>query len=95
MIPYHTIPYHTILYYTITNYTVLYHTILPHVIPYYIILLYYTQVGPGDRPAPPSGRPAPRCKGVWEAATPPSEGPGGNAPGVASWFRMLPGYFRM
>ena len=41
---------------------------------------YYTQVGPGDRPAPPGGGPAPRCKGVWGAATPPSGGSGGQRP---------------
>ena len=39
---------------------------------WYYTILYYTQVVPGDRPAPPSGRPAPRCKGVWGPATPPS-----------------------
>ena len=28
----------------------------------YSIRLYYTQIGLGDRPAPPGGRPAPRCQ---------------------------------
>ena len=44
------------------------------------IILYYTQVGPGDRPAPPGGRLAPRCRGVWGAATPPSGGSSGQSP---------------
>ena len=46
----------------------------------YSIILYYTQVGPGDRPAPTGGRLAPRCKGVCGAATPPSGRSGGQRP---------------
>jgi hypothetical protein len=42
-------------------------------------ILYYTQVGPGDRLALPGGRPASRCRGVWGAATPPSGGSGGQS----------------
>ena len=45
----------------------------------YSIIQYYTiitQVTPGDRPAPPGGRPAPKCSEVWGAATPPSGGSG-------------------
>ena len=51
----------------------------------YTITQYYTKplhVGPGDRPAPPCGRLAPRCRGVWEAATPPRGG---------SWRQSPPG----
>ena len=56
----------------------------------YSIILYYTQVGPGDRPAPPSGRRAPRCREVWGAATPPSGRSGGQrSPGNIRVFRIL------
>ena len=39
----------------------------------YNIMLYYTtqyntQLGPGDRPAPPSSRPAPTCRKFWAEA---------------------------
>ena len=54
-----------------------------HIVLYYTIrsiVLYDTQVGPGDRPAPPSGRPAPGCREVWGAATPPSGGSDGQSP---------------
>ena len=56
----------------------LFHTVLYYTI--HSIILYYTQVGPGDRPAPPGGRPAPRCMGVWGAATPPSARSGEQRP---------------
>ena len=76
----------------------LFHTVLYYTIS--SIILYYTQVGPGDRPAPPGGRPAPRCRGVWGAATPPSGGSGGQRPPgnilVFRIFRMIfakPGCF--
>ena len=45
----------------------------------YYTILFYAQVGPDDRPAPPGGRLAPRCRRVWGAATlprwPPKETP--------------------
>ena len=47
---------------------------------YYTIILYYTQVGHGDRLAPPGSRLAPRCRRVWGAATPRSGGSGGQRP---------------
>ena len=87
-----------ILYFTILYCIVLYSIMLFHTKSHYIIrniILYYTQVGPGDRPASPGGRPAPKCRGVWGAATTPSGESGGSAPRAASWFRMLPAYFRM
>ena len=74
MVPYYTVLYPTTFYYTILYCTVSYYTVSCYSMLYYIIILYYTQVGPGDRPAPPGGRPAPRCREVWEAATPPSGG---------------------
>ena len=46
----------------------------------YNTILYYTQVGPGNRPSPPNGRLAPRCSGVWVAATPLSGEFGGQRP---------------
>ena len=52
----------------------------------YYVILYYTQVSPGNRPAPPGGRPASRCRVVWGAATPPSGGSGGQHPPGKSQF---------
>ena len=75
--------YFTLLYYTILYPIILYCIMLFHIVLYYIIcsfILYDTQVGPGDRSAPPGGRPAPRCSGVWGAATPPSGGSKGQSP---------------
>ena len=65
-----------------------------HIIILYCIMIFhplcYTQVGPGDRPAPPGGRPAPRCRGVWGAATPPSgESEGQRPPGNILVFRII------
>ena len=82
IVQYYTVLYPTTLYYTILYFTVLYYTLF-HTVLYYTIrsiIVHYTQVGPGDRPAPPGGRPIPRCKGVWESATPPSGGNEGQRP---------------
>ena len=46
----------------------------------YCIMLYYTQVGRGDRLDPPGGRPGARCRVVWGAGTPTSEASGGQRP---------------
>ena len=85
---YYTILYCTALYYTVLCYSILYYIniyIYIYIISYNTIL-YYTQVGLGDRPAPPGGRPAPRCTRVWGAATPPSGGSGGQSqPYVFRW----------
>ena len=103
MVTYYIALYYIILYYTILYCIILYCIMIFHTVLYYTIrsiILYYTQVGPGDRPAPPGGRPAPRCRGVWGAATPPSGGSGGQRPPgnilVFRIFRMIfakPGCF--
>ena len=67
IILYYTILYNTILYCTVLHYTVSCYSILYYIILYYIIcsiILYYTQVGPGDRPAPRGGQAASRCRGI-------------------------------
>ena len=62
----------------------------------YSIIQYYTipKSAPATaRPGPPGGRPAPRCREVWGAATPPSGGAGRQrTPGnilVFMIFRMV------
>ena len=100
---YYTVLYSTILYCTLLHciillYTILYCIILYcimlfHTVLYYTIcsiILYYTQVGPSDRPAPAGGHPAPRCRGVWGRPRLPAGGPGGRAepPGWLKLFRQ-------
>ena len=91
---YRIVPYNTVLYpTTLFNYTLLYYTILYPIILYCImlfhivlchiirnIILYYTQVGPCDRPAPSGGRPASRCREAWGAGTHLSGRSGGRSP---------------
>ena len=43
-------------------------------------MLYYTKVGFRDCPAPSGDRPAPKCREIWEAGTPPSDSSGGQRP---------------